>query len=82
MSCIIPPSENLGGIYLGSIYAACDLNLLVNSNCRAVLTVAEGTNLNYDQNYILHKEILVHDQENFDLIPYLDQCFEFIEYAR
>ena len=82
MSCILPPTDRLGGIYLGSIYAACDLELLMNSNCRGVLTVAEGTDLSYDPNYILHKEILAQDQENFDLIPYLEQCFEFMEYAR
>jgi hypothetical protein len=43
MSCILPPTENQGGLYLGNIHAAQDIDLLLESGIRAVLTVAVGT---------------------------------------
>lgn len=68
MSCIIQPSEDFGGIYLGSIHAAQDVNLLVASGVRGVLTVAAGTGLKYDPEVIpYHQEILADDVETFDL---------------
>jgi dual specificity phosphatase 12 len=68
MSCIVPPTETLGGLYLGNIHAAQDVNLLLNSGVRGVLTVAAGTGLKYDPEYIpFHEEILADDVETFDL---------------
>lgn len=68
MSCVVPPSETLGGIYLGNIHAAQDVELLCKSGCRGVLTVAAGTNLKYDPEVIpYHLEIVADDVETFDL---------------
>jgi hypothetical protein len=48
MSCILPPTEEYGGLYLGNIEAAQDINLLRACNIRAVLTVAKDTELRYN----------------------------------
>ena len=48
MSCILPPNEELGGLYLGNIESATDINLLKTCNIRSVLTVAKDTELRYN----------------------------------
>lgn len=47
LDVIIEPMGDRGGLYLGNIKAARDTNLLIKHNIRAVLTVAEGSGLNY-----------------------------------
>ena len=44
MHLIIEPSENKGALYLGNIEAAQALEVLLNHNIGAVLTIAQGGN--------------------------------------
>ena len=43
MNCIIPATDNLGGLYLGGLDAALDLELLKQHKIRAVLTTSIET---------------------------------------
>jgi len=45
MNLIIEPSEGKGAIYLGNIYSAYSMELLIKNNITAVLTIAAGTQL-------------------------------------
>ena len=76
MSCILPPNEELGGLYLGNIEAAVDINLLKACHVRSVLTVAKDTELRYNdvisksklKEFILFHQIIdADDVESFDL---------------
>jgi hypothetical protein len=52
ISCVIDPSNKLGGIYLGTIEGAKDIELLKKLGISAVLTCASGTGLKYSQDSI------------------------------
>lgn len=52
MDEIINPRNGKGGIYLGSIDSAMDLSELQNNDIRAVLTIAQGTDLCYPKDAI------------------------------
>ena len=52
MDEIMEPIQHKGGLYLGNIEAARNSELLIKHNIRAVLTVAEGTGLNYKNDLI------------------------------
>jgi len=47
MDCIIPPTEELGGLYLGGIDAAMNIELLKKHKIRAVLTTSVETPIHY-----------------------------------
>jgi hypothetical protein len=65
MSLILPASETHGPLFLGSIEAAQDVNLLLQCGVRAVLTVANGTGLKYSPEYVhFHEEVLAEDVES------------------
>ena len=53
MNCIIPPQQNLGGIYLGNVKGAVDLDLLKENHIRAVLTTSAETAIKYKDSDIL-----------------------------
>lgn len=73
MNCIIEPTEELGGIYLGNIKAARDPEFLRRNKIRAVLTVASRTGIVYPETMIqFHKVIEAEDIPSFELMPYWD----------
>jgi hypothetical protein len=47
MNCVLDPINNVGGIFIGNLEAANDLELLKKNNIKAVLTVANGTGIYY-----------------------------------
>jgi len=49
INCIIEPTVEQGGLYLGNLDAASDLKLLKKYKIGAVLTVAAGSGLNYPE---------------------------------
>lgn len=50
MNCIIQPEGYAGGLYLGNIDAAQNVDMLKKHNIDAVLTVAARTGLRYSRN--------------------------------
>ena len=83
INCIIEPTEELGGIYLGNLESACDLNILKKMKIRAVLTVAVETGQTYPEEVVhFHEVIPAEDMPYFDLTPYYEQSFEFIDRHR
>ena len=78
-TCIIPPSDILGGLYLGSLKAAKDHKYLLNNEIRAVLTVASGTGLRYSDDVVsFHEVVPAQDVESFDLGKYFGSFLSFL----
>lgn len=74
MNCVIEPTEELGGIYVGNIKAARDPEFLRRNKIRAVLTVASRTGIVYPENLIhFHKIIEAEDVPQFELGQFWDQ---------
>lgn len=83
MDCIINPTENMGGLYLGNLDGAKNHEQLKKTQIRAVLTVAQGTGLRYSDEIInFHEIIPADDVETFDLSKFFDQAIDFIERHR
>lgn len=49
MSCLIPPSNQLGGLFLGNLEAASNTSFLRKNNIGAVLTVNQESDVCYSQ---------------------------------
>lgn len=83
MNCIIEPTEELGGLYLGNYDAASDISLLRKYKIAAVLTVAAGTGLRYHPDSISsHDVIPAMDVDYYDMTKHFDRCFDFIDKNR
>jgi protein-tyrosine phosphatase len=83
MNCIIDPTEELGGIYLGNYDAASDITLLKKHKIGAVLTVAAGTGLRYHPDAVSsHDVIPAMDVDYYDMTKHFDRCFDFIDKTR
>ena len=83
MDCIIPPTEDCGGLYLGNLEGAKNHDLLKKTQIRAVLTVANGTGLRYPEEVVnFHEIIPADDVETFDLSQFFEQSIDFIERHR
>ena len=85
IDCIIPPTEDYGGLYLGNLQGAKNHDLLRKTQIRAVLTVAKGTGLNYQKNDPIvnfHEVIPADDVETYDLSQHFDIAIDFIERHR
>lgn len=83
MNCIIDPTEELGGLYLGNYDAASDISLLKRHRIGAVLTVAAGTGLHYHPDAVQsHDMIPAMDVDYYDMSKHFDRCFEFIDRNR
>jgi len=80
IDCIIEPIDGKGGLYLGNLYSAEDIENLRKLNIKAVLTVAANTNLKYKTKDVLdHKIIPAEDYETFDLSIFFKEGIEFLE---
>ena len=47
INCILPPTEEIGGLYLGNLEAAKSIDILKQYKIRAVLTVSVETGVKY-----------------------------------
>ena len=83
ISCIIEPTDELGGLYLGSLEGAKNMEILKQYKIRAVLTAAEATGLKYNEETIkFHEVFMAKDTEAFDMSQFFEKGIEFIERTR
>jgi len=83
ISCILPPTDDLGGLYLGNIDSASSMEILRTNKIKAVLTVAARTGLNYSSDQIANHEIISIDDAPYeDLKKYWNKTYQFIETNR
>ncbi|KAJ4834374.1 Dual specificity protein phosphatase 1 [Turnera subulata] len=69
------------GLYLGSIGAANNKNLLKRMNVTHILTVASSLPPSYPNDFV-YKVIAVADREETNLKQYFDECCNFIDEAK
>ena len=65
MNCIIPPSDDQGGLYLGGLDAALDIEMLKKHKIRAVLTSSIETPIQYAPETIQFHECKKEKEGNF-----------------
>jgi predicted protein tyrosine phosphatase len=82
LNLIVPATDDEGGIYLGNLYAAYNLDILKKHNISAVLTVAAGTGLKYTDPSISHMVIMADDIEHYNLSRHFDKMIDFIDKVR
>lgn len=83
MNCIIEPTEELGGIYLGNLESSSDGEFLRDSKIRAVISIVFGQEVKYPENVIpFHMLINGDDHPNFELSQEFEDTFKFIEQHR
>ncbi len=71
ISCIIAPTTTTNGLFLGSIAAASDKDLLFDMKINTVITVHTKNKLRYHQaDKITHKVFVADDLEFFDISQY------------
>lgn len=80
MDCIIPPTDGIGGIFLGNIEGAKDIRNLKKNQINSVLTVAAATGIRYMSGDIPHhKIILANDIETYPLNKHFKEATEFLD---
>lgn len=83
MNCILPPSKELGGLYLGGLDAASNVELLRKYNIRAVLTTSIETPLKYSPEIVdFHECMEAHDKDFYDITTNFEQAINFIDKSR
>ena len=83
VNCIIEPSVNEGGLYLGGIEIASDVSALKALNIRAVLTIASNANVNYTDGSVKYHEVIeVEDVPQVDLYSIFEKAIAFIDSCR
>jgi len=80
INCILEPENKKGGLYLGNIFGAIDGELMRKFQIGAVLTVAEGTNLDFKR--IPHLVIAVQDFQLTNLLQHFGFMLNFIDQYR
>ncbi|EGR30525.1 hypothetical protein IMG5_129780, partial [Ichthyophthirius multifiliis] len=79
MNCIIEPQNGIGGLYLGNLEAAQNLDLLKKHNIGAVLTVAARSGVRYTKTQMPQHEIIwAEDIESYNLSRHFDKMLEFM----
>ena len=71
--------SNKSKIYLGSVFAANDLNWLRTNNVTNILGLINYQNKYVDINYLTFPDI--YDSPDQNIIQYLNVCFQFITKA-
>jgi hypothetical protein len=80
MNCIIDPVKGIGGVYLGNIDAASNVDLLKSNGINAVVTVAARANIRYSRRDIEHHyKIDAEDIPSQDLSQYFQRIIDFID---
>ncbi len=68
ISCILEPTNKIGGLYLGNIAAASSKELITKYEIKGVLTVASGTSIKYPKEYVTnHLVIDAEDHPSFNI---------------
>ncbi|KAJ0235737.1 Dual specificity protein phosphatase 1 [Hirschfeldia incana] len=75
------PSLIQHGLYLGSVAAACNKNLLKSYNVTHILTVASSLRPAHPDDF-LYKVVRVVDKEDTNLEMFFDECCDFIDDAK
>lgn len=78
LSCIIEPENDKGGIYLGDLAAALEINNLENKNIRAILSVSEDL-ISFDQNKFIHLQFKLKDTIKTPICTIFDSTNQFIK---
>ncbi|KAL1198500.1 Dual specificity protein phosphatase 1 [Cardamine amara subsp. amara] len=75
------PSLIEEGLYLGSVAAACNKNVLKDYNVTHILTVASSLRPAHPDDFV-YKVVRVVDKEDTNLERYFDECVDFIDEAK
>ncbi|CAH8261563.1 unnamed protein product [Arabidopsis lyrata] len=75
------PSFIEQGLYLGSVAAACNKNVLKSYNVTHILTVASSLRPAHPDDFV-YKVVRVVDKEDTNLEMYFDECVDFIDEAK
>ncbi|CAA7012968.1 unnamed protein product [Microthlaspi erraticum] len=75
------PSQIEEGLYLGSVAAASNKNVLKSYNVTHILTVASSLRPAHPDDFV-YKVVKVVDKEDTNLGIYFDECVEFIDEAK
>ena len=73
ISCIQEETENFGGLYLGNIEAAKNVDLLEKYNIKAVLTLSSIGIVFKKESVNFHKIINISDSEESDLSTHFEE---------
>ena len=79
ISCIIPATEEEGGLYLGNIYGSYSSEILKKHKIKAVLTVAAGIKLFYSDSNIMHKIVNALDMSHYNISRHFSSMINFID---
>lgn len=72
-----------GGLYLGNVEGASNVDMLRKLRIRAVLTASQETAVKYAEETIhFHEIIQAHDKEDYDIVQHFEQAYEFIDRHR
>ncbi|CAD8155482.1 unnamed protein product [Paramecium pentaurelia] len=83
ITCIIEPTHEEGGIYVGGYEGAKDLEMLKRLKIRAVLTASQETAVQYSDLVVqFHHVVQAHDKDDYNILQFADQTFDFIERHR
>jgi len=79
--CIILPTKGKGGLYIGNIYAANNLEKHIHYNINSILTVTikSGVKFSESEQIIFHKILPINIEEPGDLFKAFYDSYMFIE---
>ena len=78
---IQPNSEGFGGLYLSDLDSATDLALIETAGIGAVLTLMIETEVEFPS-FIASKNMKIDDLANYNILPFLNEAFKFIDFYR
>ena len=79
---IVDQSNKRGAIYLGDYKSAINLEFLKSHSINSVLTLTTQIKIEYkEEDNIFHKIIPAQDNSNFELTPFFEESFKFIDSA-
>ena len=86
MNCVLPmdPDTKRGGLWIGDWQAAKDIGKLKEKNINFVLTALPGyiaKNPEYATNNITQKICESEDNPSFDLSPFFEEAYAFLDHA-
>ncbi|CAD8196374.1 unnamed protein product [Paramecium pentaurelia] len=83
LTCIVEQTHEEGAIYVGGYEGAKDLETLKRLKIRAVLTASQETAVQYSDLIVqFHHVIQAHDKDDYNILQFADQTFDFIERHR
>lgn len=83
MSCILPPTNFMGALYLGNMDAASDLAYLAEHSVKAILTVCPQSIPTSVRNaMVMVKQLPADDDDSYPIDRHFDEAALFIQSAR